>query len=57
MQAVKSLIQIKVLDLQLTQCGGLKPQYKNMFKIMSLVKMGTTTAQKNFFQFKKLKIK
>ena len=26
----KNLIQIKVLGSQLTQCGGLKPQYKNM---------------------------
>ena len=31
MQAVKNLTLIKDLDLQHTQCGGLKLQFKNMF--------------------------
>ena len=31
-------------------CGGLKPQYKNIYYVLGVwLKMGTTTAQKNYF--------
>ena len=57
--AVKNFDPDKGFRLVLTLCGGLKRYTRVCFKIMESCKMGTTTAQKNFFfqPKKKLKIK
>ena len=57
MQAVKKFDPEKGFRLQLMQCGGLEHKFKNMFlHSWSLVKIGTTAAQKKlFFNLKKLK--
>ena len=57
MQAVKKFDPREALDLLLMQCGGLELKFKEyVLHSWSLVKIGTTAAQKKlFFNLKKLK--
>ena len=48
MQAVKKFDPDKGFRLATMLCGGLKLHSRTCIEILSLVKMGTTTAQKTF---------